>query len=57
MNETLLALIGLPSWAEVAIVAALALLLFARRLPALARALGQTIVEFRRGLHGDDRVT
>jgi len=54
MNQSLVALIGLPGWAELSIVALLALLLFAKRLPMLARAIGQTVVEFRRGLGGDN---
>jgi len=54
MKNAMVALIGLPSWAELAIVALVLLLLFARRLPAAARAIGQTVVEFRRGLRDDN---
>jgi Sec-independent protein translocase protein TatA len=44
--------IGLPGVWELLLVASLALLLFWRRLPASARSLGQSIVEFRRALRG-----
>jgi len=54
MEYSVVAWIGLPGWAELAIVAFLALLLFGKRLPLLARAIGQTVVEFRRGLGGDN---
>ncbi|HRY08152.1 MAG TPA: twin-arginine translocase TatA/TatE family subunit [Hyphomicrobiaceae bacterium] len=54
MEYSVVAWIGLPGWAELAIVAFLALLLFGKRLPLLARAIGQTVVEFRRGLRGDN---
>lgn len=54
MNPVMIALIGLPGWAELSIVALLVLLLFTKRLPMLARAIGQTVVELRRGLGGDN---
>jgi len=50
----MVALIGLPGWAELSILALLVLLLFAKRLPMLARSIAQTVVEFRRGLGGDN---
>ncbi|HRX90331.1 MAG TPA: twin-arginine translocase TatA/TatE family subunit [Steroidobacteraceae bacterium] len=54
MNHAMVALIGLPGWAELSILALLVLLLFAKRLPMLARSIAQTVVEFRRGLGGDN---
>lgn len=38
---------------EMMIVAGIALLLFGKRLPAVARSLGQGIVEFKKGLNDD----
>ena len=48
------ALLG-PS--EILLLAAVALLLFGRRLPGLARSLGQTLVDFKKEIGGaeDDR--
>lgn len=37
---------------EMLIVGAIALLLFGKRLPEVARSLGQGIVEFKRGING-----
>jgi sec-independent protein translocase protein TatA len=43
---------GLPSWAELGILACVGLLLFGKRLPDVARSVGQSIVEFKRGMAG-----
>jgi len=43
-----------PSGFELLIVLVLALLLFGRRLPEVARNLGKGVVEFKRGLKGED---
>jgi sec-independent protein translocase protein TatA len=43
-----------PGGWQLFIVLLIILLLFGSRLPGLARALGQGIVEFRKGLKGDD---
>ena len=40
----------MPGTAEWVVIAVLALLIFGRRLPEVARSFGQTIVEFRKGL-------
>lgn len=51
----LLALFGpIGTW-EALVLLVLALLLFGGRLPQVARSLGRSLVEFRRGLHGIER--
>lgn len=45
-----LAFFGWVGWQEALIVTAVALLIFGRRLPTVARSIGRTVVEFRRGL-------
>ncbi len=52
MAEPLLALVGLPGWAEVALVTFFTLLLLGGRLPGLARSAGQAIIEFRNAVKG-----
>jgi TatA/E family protein of Tat protein translocase len=52
---------GMPSLPELALLAAIGLLFFGKRLPEVGRGLGQGIVEFKRGLKGiggdiDDQV-
>ena len=45
-----MAMFGMPGWAEAVVVVLVILLLFgARRLPDLARALGQSLNEFKKG--------
>ncbi len=46
---------GVPGWAEVAIILIIALLLFGKRLPGTMRSLGSSIVEFKKGIRGDDQ--
>lgn len=41
-------------WPEMVLVAVVALLIFGRRLPEVGRSLGQTLVEFKKGLRGID---
>ena len=43
--------IGLP---ELLVVLGVLLLLFGTRLPSLARSMGKSITEFKRGMHDDD---
>ena len=43
---------GMPGPTEWMIIAGIGLLLFGKRLPEVGRALGQSIVEFKRGLKG-----
>lgn len=54
MTVALLGLLNLPGGVELAVIGLLGLLLFGHRLPALARALGQSLTELRRGLRGED---
>lgn len=44
--------VGMPGWPELLIVAAIVLLLFGKRLPGAMRSLGQSIVEFKKGVKG-----
>lgn len=47
-----------PGWSEMLIVGVIALLLFGKRLPEVARSLGKGIVEFKKGVSGiEDEVS
>ncbi len=46
-----LAIFGFPGGMEWFVIGGLALLLFGRRLPDVARSFGKSIVEFKKGLH------
>ncbi|MGR3309441.1 MAG: Sec-independent protein translocase subunit TatA/TatB [Candidatus Brocadiales bacterium] len=41
-----------PGWMEMAVIGVIALLLFGKRLPEVARSLGKGIVEFKKGVRG-----
>jgi len=43
-------LTGLPGWLEVIVVLFVGLLLFGKRLPGITRSIGQSVIEFKRGL-------
>jgi sec-independent protein translocase protein TatA len=46
-----------PSFAELMIIMVIALLLFGKRLPEVARSLGKGVVEFKKGIKGvEDKV-
>lgn len=43
---------GFPGGVELAVIAVVGLLVFGRRLPSVARSLGSSIIEFKKGLKG-----
>ncbi len=50
MNQNVLAFFGMPGWAEVLVIAFVGLLIFGKRLPDVARSLGKSVVEFKKGI-------
>jgi sec-independent protein translocase protein TatA len=50
MSHGLLAFLSLPGGGEWLVILFLGLLIFGRRLPEVARSLGQSLAEFKRGL-------
>ena len=50
MIESTIAMFGMPGGIEWVVIGVVALLLFGRRLPDVARSLGKSIVEFKKGI-------
>ena len=48
----MLAFIGMPGPMEMVIIGVIAVLLFGSRLPKVARSVGSSVIEFKRGLKG-----
>lgn len=49
-----LAILGLPGGSELIIVLVIIVVLFGNRLPATMRSLGQSLVQFKKGMREDD---
>jgi sec-independent protein translocase protein TatA len=47
---------GMPGPFELIVIALIVLLLFGKRLPGLMRSLGQSVVEFKRGVNDPDQI-
>ena len=50
--NTYLAFFGLPGGTEIIVIGIIALLLFGARLPKVAKSMGKSIVEFKKGIKG-----
>ncbi|MDR2390994.1 MAG: twin-arginine translocase TatA/TatE family subunit [Planctomycetota bacterium] len=54
MHPLPVAFVGMPGGLEWLVIGLVALLLFGKRLPGIARSLGQSLTEFKSGLAGND---
>ena len=54
MRPLPVAFVGMPGGLEWVVIGLVALLLFGKRLPGIARSLGQSLTEFKSGLAGTD---
>ncbi len=54
MGTSMFAVMGMPGWLEIGVVLSVGLLLFGNRLPGVARSLGQSIIEFKRGFRSQE---
>jgi len=52
MHSILAFTFGTPGWQELLIVGIIAVLLFGNRLPKVARSVGSSLVEFKKGVKG-----
>ena len=52
MSDIPLAFVSMPGGLEWVVIGLVALLLFGKRLPSIARSLGQSLTEFKSGLSG-----
>ena len=53
-HDPTLAVFGLPGGAELIIVLVIIIVLFGNRLPGTMRSLGQSLVQFKKGMREDD---
>ena len=50
IQHILASITGLPGWAELVLILLVAVLLFGKRLPGIARSVGRSLTEFKKGV-------